>query len=391
MEAARTKLCPKAEDQGGEADHQTGNGLPEALRPTADQVEEVRGLEFSEELDVETVTQDDMAERIRSEVEAAAGGQAGRRALAWQTLGVLPEDTDLQEEYADLYAGQVIGYYDPSTGALVVVGVGEPSAFERLTLAHELTHALDDQHFDLRRLDRLAEECREEAYEAGLAAVEGSAQLATMDLAAEHLSFDEQLSLLEESDAGAALEQLDEAPPFLVGEIMFPYEEGMRFMRELRETRGPEGVNDALRAFPESTEQVLHPDAYGTDSPKTVDIPDLGRRAGAAWRDLDVQDVGEAFLARMLGLQMTPLEAGDAAAGWDGGVYRAWHNGDDVVVALATVWDAPEEADQFASALRRYADEGGTTAAVWVDGTAVNALFATGEAPLQTFLSAASR
>ena len=51
-------------------------------------------------------------------------------------------------------------------------------------------------------------------------------------------------------------------------------------------------------------------------------------------------------MAEGLGLRLTDAEASAAAAGWDGGIYRSWTDGDDVAVVLATAWDTPEDAER---------------------------------------------
>ena len=68
--------------------------------------------------------------------------------------------------------------------------------------------------------------------------------------------------------------------------------------------------------------------------------------------------VGEEWLRAMLALRLDDGIADDAAAGWDGGVYRAFTDGTDVVVALRTAWDTKEDATAFASALEQWAAAG---------------------------------
>ena len=69
--------------------------------------------------------------------------------------------------------------------------------------------------------------------------------------------------------------------------------------------------------------------------------------------------VGEAWLAAMLGLRLDTATAEAAAAGWDGGLYRAFTDGDDAAVVLATAWDSAADADAFAQALREWLDAEG--------------------------------
>ncbi|MFM8944542.1 MAG: hypothetical protein ACKOI0_04795, partial [Actinomycetota bacterium] len=118
-------------------------------------------------------------------------------------------------------------------------------------------------------------------------------------------------------------------------------------------------------------------DRYPDDVPIDVDVPDLGPALGADWRDLDVQEVGEAWLAELFLERLDGIESARAAAGWGGARYRAWTDGDAVAVLLITVWDTPEDAEQFAGSMTAWIGAGSSPAAVGpVDGTSVTVWFA---------------
>src|SRR5207244_3034581 len=97
-------------------------------------------------------------------------------------------------------------------------------------------------------------------------------------------------------------------PPFVLNMMDWPYIAGPRFIATLYGRGGTASVNRALRDLPASTEQVMHPSRYPDDRPQPVDVPDLGPKLGPKWRDLDVQEVGEAWLADLLGLRLDPME-----------------------------------------------------------------------------------
>ncbi len=125
----------------------------------------------------------------------------------------------------------------------------------------------------------------------------------------------------------------------------------MAFIRHLDEAGGTAQVDEALTTFPVSTEQILHPERWPNDVPQPVDVPDLGPALGDGWHDLDVMTVGEAWLQLMLALRLDADDAARAAAGWDGGIYRAWTDGTRTAVVLRTVWDSTEDAQEFADAM----------------------------------------
>jgi hypothetical protein len=264
----------------------------------------------------------------------------------------MPRDVDIREALFAFQTGQVVGFYNPIDGELVYRADGRLDLVERVTLAHELTHAIDDQHFDLSRIDRVAATCRDEAFQAALGAVEGSAQFFSIKVLFEFPPDDGDFSGL--GDGGG---MPDGVPPFMVDLQLWPYTAGQSFVTALDGRGGTAEIDAALRRFPTTTEQILHPERFPGDAPPArVDVPDLSRAFGPGWGDLDVMQVGEAWLAAMLGLRLDSAAADAAAAGWDGGLYRAFTDGDDAAVVLATAWDSAADADAFAQALREWLD-----------------------------------
>jgi hypothetical protein len=112
-------------------------------------------------------------------------------------------------------------------------------------------------------------------------------------------------------------------------------------------------VNAALREFPPSTEQIIHPERFPDDRPVAVDVPDLRPALGDGWRDLDVMDTGEEWLRAALDLQV-PADGAEAAEGWGGAQYRAWTDGTHVAVVLQTAWDTPKDATEFLGTMREW-------------------------------------
>jgi hypothetical protein len=329
--------------------------LPQYLQTIEHQVEEVRGLRFISPVGAEPVTKAEMADTIRSLTEDGIPRDLlARRGTAWRTIGVLPQGTDLAQAIIDLNASQVIGFYEPGTRRLVFVGSADPSPLDRYVLAHELTHALDDQHFDLTLLDRLSAACHDEQADAYQALAEGDATATSNAWAQKYLSIADQVRLGIESGVGAAQAGTSNAPQFLADLSIFPYVGGEAFVQEL-EGRGGEGAVDAaFRSPPVSTEQILDPSHYPADLPhEGVTMPELGGTLGAAWHPLDGMDVGQEFLRAMLALSELDAQAAADTAGWGGGAYRAWTDGTKVAVVMETEWDATVDAARFVSALRR--------------------------------------
>lgn len=324
------------------------------------QVEQVRGLEFRHRVAVQPVSADEIATKLEGAFDETYPKEFyDRRTVAWQTIGVIPRGVTIREALLAFQTGQVIGFYNPLDGELVYRADGDIGLFERLTLAHELTHAIDDQHFDLERIDPIAAACRDDAFLATLGAVEGSAQFFSTRLLFEFPPEDGDYSGL--GDGGGAPEGV---PPFMFDLQLWPYTAGQAFVTELEARGGIAEVNGALRTFPVTTEQIMHPDRYPSDRPSRVDVPDLASDLGPGWGDLDVMQVGEAWLQAMLALRLDEATAEAAATGWDGGVYRAFTDGRDAVVMFSTAWDTQADADAFAQAIQDWLDAGDTSGSV---------------------------
>jgi hypothetical protein len=353
-------------------------GIPTQIAELEQQVAAVRGLAWRNPVGVEPVTEAEMSRRVGENFdETYPTDLYARRSAAWRTIGVLPPDADLRSALRAYMTGQVVGYYDPATGELVYLGGGDDvlGVTERLVLAHELTHAIDDQHFDLSRIDDLVSACRDDAFAAALGAVEGSAQYFSTQVLFEF----PQLDLGDIGDLAGALAdalksqaELASVPPFVQAIQQWPYTAGQTFMTSLATTEGDAVVNEALRTLPRTTEEVLHPELYPESGPAKVDVPDLTPTLGPDWGDLDAMQVGEAWLNEMLALRLDSTTANDAAAGWNGGVYRAFSDGRDVVVAMDTAWDATSDAEVFAAALLEW---GGRDVVVRQEASNVTAVF----------------
>ncbi len=373
--AAMAALCdvPAPPERG---DPKPAGEPPADIARVEDQVEQVRGFAFEHPVAIEPVTPDQIERRLEAYFEKTTSAEfLGRRSEAWGTIGVVPPGTDVREALRAFQSGGIIGYYNPANQALVYLGQDELTTTARYILAHELTHAIDDQRFDLTRLDPLTARCDDEAFMAGLGAVEGSAQFFATQVI---LRFPDASEEFGGSDAGS----IDDVPPFIVRTQLWPYDAGMRFIDALDRRGGEDGVDAALERFPVSTEQVIHPERYPNDIPQPVDVPDLASRLPGSWRDLDVMIVGEAWLQVMLALRLDDGASERAAAGWDGGLYRAWTDGDRVAVVLKTVWDTRADAQEFADALRAWIDQEDA----FLDdpaGRTVVAGFASDEATLQ--------
>lgn len=348
---------------------------PSAVAEVERQVQQLRGLALLRPVPVDAVTPAELLRGIRQlAVRSLPADMYKRRSLAWQTIGVVPEGTDLVDVFTKGSGAGVIGYYVPQIGELRFIGTENPSPDERVTLAHELTHAIDDQHFDLTRADKAFGACRDDAGLAFQSLFEGNATYFMGVWALRYLSPIEQF--------GVSLKAIAEphgtvrGVPNFLRDGLFPYFAGLKFVQTLVRRDGVGAIDEAFRNPPVSTEQIIHPKKYPKDVPRRVDIADFGPALGNAWKDLDVLEIGEEWLRSLIGLRLTSASAEIAAEGWDGGLYRAWSHGDEAAVVLSTVWDSHAEASEFAVRMSGWI-EGDQFAEVRpVEGDRVTVIFA---------------
>lgn len=239
---------------------------------------------------------------------------------------------------------QVLGFYDSGRERLLVRG-DHPTPAVRRVLVHELTHALDDQHFDL---DRAAIERRDdESAKAFAALVEGDA------VRVESRYFDS-LSAEEQRSADLEAEAEGQAPADLprIFEVLlsFPYTAGRSFVEALVEAGGTARVDAAFAHPPATTEEVLHPDRYlaGDKAPAVSDPTAEGSV-------IDRGVLGELLLRLVLQETLDRAVANKAADGWGGDRYVAWSDGDRTCVRDRLVMDTPGDRTELVAALRQWA------------------------------------
>jgi hypothetical protein len=333
-----------------------------AIREVERAVAELRGLRFRRPVPVTVESPGKLAKRLlRALDEQTDEGRLRRQGRAMVLLGELPPGTDLPRLLDRVQAESVLGFYlpgkPPKKGGLYVRSTRGLDPYARVILAHELTHAVTDQRYDLTRADRLAAaSAREDALAAYSGLVEGDATFTMQRYLAQRLT------PAEQANAGlvAATERTpirDAAPAVIREAMLFPYQEGLRFVGALYQQGGWAAVDRAYRDPPTTTEQLLHPERYlrDRDRPQPVTVPDLAGRLGGGWRPGVELSFGELDARLLLQGELAVTAAQAAAAGWDGGRVRTFQRGDQTALVLRTVWDSRAEAAQFCAAMRGWA------------------------------------
>ena len=329
------------------------------LARIADEVIAWRELQPLAEVDFQLLTLAELKERFAEYyAEETTPEDIEKMRQAYVTLGLLDEDFDLAAALVDMQAESIAGFYTPDEKRLYVISEYELVETEqKITFAHEYTHALQDQHFGLARL--IDVEGNSDRALATRSLAEGDATLLMAVYAYENVTQAEwdwlayQASRLEE-------EKVETAPQALGKVSLFPYTYGTQFVLGLFFEGGLEvgwaAVNQAYSYPPQSTEQVMHLDKYiGGDEPQSVELPDLAAILGEGWEQLDRDVMGELVTMLYLGEQLDEGQAAKAAEGWDGDAYVILRNSQGQrLLVVRTVWDSAAEAQEFSTAFSDY-------------------------------------
>jgi hypothetical protein len=303
--------------------------------------------------------------------------------MAMKAFGLLPRDYNLKEALVQVYSEEIAAFYDPKTKTMHLIEEPKkaeprkkPGLLERLfgrdegfnkdenktVIAHELTHALADQHYDLDALQKAVKK-DDDRSSALSALIEGEATLTmlgagmddwdgteTVKLPADSLdwTFKMLAPFLPFMGGGPSLRK---APPIISESMMFPYFKGAVFCAKLVNDGGWKSIDEAYRNLPQSTEQILHPEKFRThpDRPMSIDLGAL--KPGPDWKELGRNVLGEMQMAVML----RKHGGASAAAGWDGDRYAVFEGPKNRLGLIwLTTWDSEEDAREFTTAYVHY-------------------------------------
>ncbi|WP_167837484.1 Hvo_1808 family surface protein [Halosimplex halophilum] len=313
---------------------------------TMARVERIRELEFNSTVPVDVIS--------REQYLANRSGGGGNATYSrwndqvWESIFVVGESSSYSNSSDDTLGQTVQGYYSPGRDAIVLVSDSETPTIDRTTLAHELVHALQDQHFGL---DADGETQDQQLANRGI--TEGDARY--VDILYENRCEGEWRCIPppDSGDGGGGSAGADYNRGLFLT-IYTPYAAGSQFVDQVRAQSGWDGVNQLYDARPESTEQLIHPQLYPDEDPVEVTVPD---RSNGEWRRFDVDPVadtvGEASIYAMFvhndvvdpenryGYESEP------SAGWGGDSVVPYTNGTAGGYVWETAWDSERDARQF--------------------------------------------
>ena len=341
--------------------------------------ERIRGLKFLCEPQVVFLDRASLLARYIGEPSEESYTSIDASGALQVLLGLVKPDVSPRQLQADRVRAFVGAFYDPEAKEVVVpisaAGIGRGT---RLTLVHELVHALTDQHFNFRDTRNDLYSNNGDQFLAFSAVIEGDAN-ETTDL----FSLEEQAlvnraaqPLPQSSSLGAttavASTPRSAIPQFLRDISLFPYTHGRTFWSSLvgyddadseatdrDETdigvlsyKDWQPVNNAYTNPPASTEQVYFPERYLSDAPLEVEHP-VAELSGYELRDTDTWG---AISFTVMFDQVLGREGPNrpAVEGWGGDRYSYWFNGSDVAMALTYRGDEASDAAELAEALSEY-------------------------------------
>lgn len=315
----------------------------------------------------------------------------------YKQLGLFPQDLDYKALILDLLTEQIAGFYDQNSKELYIMS-GLPAALQRPTMAHEIFHVLQDQHFDILAMQAPFDPKANGDFQlARSALLEGDATLLMIDftlkenaqlpqgaitslaqmplvLGAVSVLTLENLTSIQsilggseperDPTPGARESASDRAPAVLKESLIFPYVAGLRFILMAYSKLGSWEAMRAIYAdAPVSTEQIIHPERYfAKDLPTLLEFDPGSALPGKTWTPIYENVAGEFQMyltlkqhLRIDRKQGAPLPAIDlpiAVEGWGGDKLLAFENADeDVLIAHMSSWDTLQDAAEYYEAI----------------------------------------
>jgi hypothetical protein len=327
----------------------------------AAKVAELRGLAIKQPIKRGVMNKEQITERLLLRVKQEyAPDEIAKEEVALKRLGLLPPDAVYLDVVIELLKSQIAGFYDPWEKQLYIMeGAGAIGGPE--VMAHEIDHALQDQHFGLKEWVTEVKK-NADATLARQALVEGDGTALMLEYAladkgagaapwAEPEFVQEQASTIR-----MGLVLMAEVPLFLRESLVFPYVNGLKFVGSARASRSWKEIDGFYARPPLSTEHIIHPEKYDAYE-KPVEIKaavPAALKKYARGHDNVLGEMGLWILLRQHGV--TEEVAKTAVAGWGGdriAVFTPPGKSTAAASAIAviyTVWDAPADADEFFAA-----------------------------------------
>ena len=331
-------------------------------------MEEDRGLTFDHPVYVDFLSASDYTKASTEEEGAVAPqdkAELDRFAGELRALGLASGELDLFAALNAVSDGGTLAFYDPVQQRVMVRGTTMTVGLQ-VTLVHELTHALQDQHFDLDRL--YDSDLDDGASTAFRALIEGDALRVENDYTLGELSASEQDAY--DKEYAGQLEQSKvstrDVPPYVNASFGVPYLLGQPFVAMLANDGGNRAVDRAFHKPPDTEEHLFDPASFlSNERPEPIDLS-----LAKGVKVLDDGRFGSPSWYLLLAERIDPIQAFDAALGWGGDGYAVFERGGRACIRAGFVGDSRADEAEMTEALDAWsaAMPGGRAKAIDVDG-----------------------
>ncbi len=337
---------------------QSNPGLCKEVPTIAEELTQISGMPLRHAVPCDFITKAKVNEFLNKRVKEEEKPEEIRaEELTLKKFGLVPQDFDLAKTTVDLLTEQAAAFYDYDRKKLFITESASSEPQEPV-LAHELSHAIADQNFNLGKYIKQGRKS-DDGSTARLAVMEGQATW----LMSEYLAKRNGQSLKTSPELLAAMSTVsdsggeqfpvfDKAPLYLRLTLVFPYTKGMLFQHAVVQRDGNDAFAEVFRHPPVSTQQIMHPDKYFASlKPTDPALPDPKLHGykglvGGSLGELEHQILLEQFGGKE--------EAADLAPHWRGCNFELLENkkAGRVVLLYVAEWDSEESARRYFAAYR---------------------------------------
>ena len=322
------------------------------VREIEKQTARVRGLRIKQPVNFDYLSKDDLSSFLDQIIDAQLPPEKfSQYEFTLKHFGIVKPDVDLKRLIIKMLSDQIGGLYDEQTGKLYVMEQFDLSKIlSKIILAHEICHALQDQHYNLKEWP-LKEKDNDDLAIAASCVLEGDATILMGEWTVRHGEFS--LGMLKDAPGLLWMNQktMSYAPPVLIEQLTFPYNEGMKFMQACKFSSDIR-YEDVFKNPPQSTEQVIHPEKYlyDIDVPTFIRLKDYSKKLGKKWTHSYTNVFGEAGIQIWMKSKIGSIIANRAAAGWDGDRFDIYRQGEEYLFVWTSIWDTEKDAREFKDA-----------------------------------------
>jgi hypothetical protein len=337
---ASATAAPKPGASAAQAKHDDGR-IEKALR----EVEGTRGLKATRAVPGVVLPRAEMLAKVRAHVDKEVPEAAiEREGLVLKLLGLVPISTDYKATMFSLLEEELAGFYEPADGTMYLAQ-DLPDELAKMTLYHELVHALQDHTWNLKAHSTYKPGESDRAFTRS-ALAEGDATSAMLDplLAARGVkSYQVPPDMLEQLMSQATEKPNSKIPKVLRRSLIAPYIMGLRFVSALRKENDWKSVDAAWANPPVTSEQILHVEKWkGHEAALATKAPTFATLPGYTMTDEDT--TGEAGL-KVLYEALDLSDAARLAAHWGGDRSIFVENATSVAMAMRLQFDRGSSAD----------------------------------------------